>query len=71
MKNLAISVVLLLALGSTACSKDQAENTAPGDTTAADETEVVDQAAANDEAQPLDAAPLETDDVATSEAVTQ
>lgn len=72
MKTLAISAVLLLALGLTACSKDQAENTAAVDNTSVDETEVVvDPSAANEEVQPLDAAPVETDEVAASEAVAQ
>jgi len=71
MKALAISTVLLLTLGLSACSKDQAENTAPVDNTAVDETEVVDPATVHEDAQPLDAAPLETDELASSEAVAE
>ena len=68
MKVFAMSAVLLLALGLSACSKDQAE--APTETAAAtDNSEVVvDPAVANEEVQPLDAAPLETEASAASEA---
>lgn len=71
MKTLAMSAVLLLALGLTACSKDQTE--VPADNTAAtDSTEVVvDPAAANEEVQPLDAAPLENEADAASEVAAQ
>ena len=72
MKTLAMSAVLLIALGVSACSKDQAENTAPVENTTTQETEVVvDPSVANEEVQPLDAAPLEDAETATSEAVTQ
>lgn len=69
MKALAMSAVLLLALGLTACSKEQAE--APVEnTTVTEETEVVvDPAVANEEVQPLDAAPLENEADAASDAV--
>lgn len=72
MKTLAMSAVLLLALGVSACSKDQAENTAPVENTTTQETEVVvDPSVAKEEVQPLDAAPLEDAETAASEAVTQ
>lgn len=69
MKAFAMSAVFLLALGLTACSKDQVE--APVDNTAVtEETEVmVDPSVANEAVQPLDAAPLESEDDAASEAV--
>ncbi|ANF80874.1 hypothetical protein A3K93_00845 [Acinetobacter sp. NCu2D-2] len=69
MKILAISAALLLALGLSACSKDKTENT---ESTNASEPEVtVDQESMDEEPQPLDAAPLETDDFAASETVAQ
>lgn len=70
MKVFAMSAVLLLALGLSACSKDQAE--APTEAAATDNSEVVvDPAAANEEVQPLDAAPLENEADAASEVAAQ
>ena len=67
MKVFAMSAVLLVTLGLSACSKEQAD--VPVDNTAVSEnTEVVvDPAASNEEVQPLDAAPLESENSAASE----
>lgn len=72
MKNLAISALLLVVIGLSACSKDQKENTGAVENTSTEQAEgVVDPIVTDEEAQPLDAAPLETDETATSEPAAQ
>lgn len=70
MKNLLLPTLLLLTFGLTACSKNAENSEAQENTQSASASEMAQDISANDEdAQPLDAAPVEDDSLASSEAV--